>query len=885
MAKLQIENFLGINKKADPADIDQHECQKLDGFDIYTMPGALVKRGGYVDQAGVTLPATYPTGLTIKNFYRFRVTRPSAKTITVVHGTVGGKDRVYVSSVYSGGAWTDEWVELTEQEESLTGTVSGAGFYLQSNELSSSADDYYKGWYVFDFTRKRGSLVTSYNGTTKVLTLKMTIMAGSEDRTFSIYRFPMITQYEGDYTAATDSSAAVVMDAESYDVDGTHYELRADSEDAYYGWTVYNSTRSNSAAVTASEVNYANNYHKLSLSTDITGQAAGDTYCLYNPSRTILVDDKIHFYQRPNVLIMATGNTARYPKQFPFWYGYIRKNYFFGQSGNSINEGYYLEPATLDAPDDDIIDTIATSTAGGLDDDTYYFACAYVYDGYQVGPLTSAARADEMKITTSTGNDRILLTLKVGYSTAPSMRHSRTLSKRVTAVQIYMSNDLNMTTGAATWYKIKQLPIRQDHQLGMFVRFPDINQLAVIAHFGRDREPVSLKTHKINWTGSDPYTFGVNITSYEWDNKGFYYSNAAGGMSGDKINYAAGTTLLNYSIVGHLYGEGAADSLIAYSPLKPDGTPSHDWLPTLNTVDMAQYGIVSVTAIVPCRDFVYVVGGSKTIRLAVNPGLVPTFRLDMEFPYVGTDSPQGVLRLGDGVLVCSKRGLIYLDNTEHLISSPIEDTDNFPLGVTTLSEAYMAYNGETQDAVIVFPTDKKLYAYNIALRQWAIHSVGSAIGSLATGDSGELYGSDGSKIFRLNQTKENDDLANYIDSSWKSKVYNMGTPDTLKTIRRFSITYKSDTVFTFNVYTNRSATAFTWNNERDNWPDASATVTTAVFDAPSSMRGYEFEFEVCFDSYTVSSVPGQDPFVYDTKTYNTYLEIHNITVEYVEEDR
>ena len=165
------------------------------------------------------------------------------------------------------------------------------------------------------------------------------------------------------------------------------YEILQSFDDAYIGWTVANDTVGDEAVISDYDALAGINRHKL-VHAAITGQTDGDTYFLYKSTRTLRVDDKIRFRQRPNVCVMNTGSTSRFPKQFPIWYGYIRSTYYLGSTSRHISDGYYAEPATLDAPSDDIFTTSTQIGATGVTG-YGYFACAYVYDGYQVGPMTS----------------------------------------------------------------------------------------------------------------------------------------------------------------------------------------------------------------------------------------------------------------------------------------------------------------------------------------------------------------------------------------------------------------------------------------------------------------------------------------------------------------
>jgi len=866
---IRIKDFKGVNKKFDPADMSNHECQTCDGFEVSTKPGALVKRKGYTDQAdGTNLPESYPQSWTVKNFFRFVVNKPSAKTITVVHATVSDEDRVYVDWTYDGSAWVHDWVELTENEEDLTALDPSSPEYIFNQSLNVRETDYYKGWYLFNWTIGVGTIISSYDGIERLI-MKDQLTGQTAGDSFSIYRFPLITQFEGTYSADTDSSITTVVDSAEFsdDSEAEVFELKQDFDDAYNDWTLYNTTRGLSDTITDYEAHYAGNERHITVS-DVTDQAEADSFYLYKKTRELLVDDKISFRQRYNTCLMATGNQARYPKQYPLWYGFIRKNYYFGDADNAIDAGFYLEPATLDAPDNEILSVsaeTATDNTGLTVGTTYYFACAYVYDGYQVGSLTSGGQAVAQKCTIATAGRGVPVSITIGYSYLNNMKHSKVLNKRVTHVDLYMSDDFDITTGAGAWYKIKRTPIRQDaaigKQLGGIISVNSAYQF-VITPRGRESELASKEDFKFNWTaGTNSYTRSFTVDGDMWANKGFSYSTSSGGMGGDRSNYEIGEEGLNHSIVGKLYQEEAEESLVAFSAFKADGSPSQDYYPLLNILNASQYGVSTITNLKLIEEKLYILGSEKSIKLIMSSGIVPAFKLASEFEFIGTDATFGCMKYKDGVFVVSKRGIFYLDNIEHLISYPIEDPDDFPLGVTTLSEAYMALNGEKNELVFSFPTDEKIYTYSLATRQWEIHSLADGLVALCTGEDGELYGATSSKIVRLHNGTTDDSTA--IDPDWKSKIYNFGNPDLLKLIKEIDIVYKSDTIFQIDLYLNRSSTAATWNSSA-NQIVASTSATSKRIQVPTSFQAHEFEFGF--------SIPSAN------QATNTDLEIYEISL-------
>jgi len=883
MPELKINHFKGINKKADPLDMDNHECQTMDGFDPTKKPGALVKRKGYTDQADVILPASYPSSWTIKSFFEFRVNKPSAKKIYIVHATVSSVDKIFVSDTYDGSSWNQAWVELTEKEESLTMDSSADTTHFVDAALSSSTNDYYNGWVVINWTRYTGSIVDDYVGASNTITLKTAIASMAASDSYSIYRFPIMHQLEG-MTADTGSSTTQTWDID--DADNTeYYELISDFDDAYNGWTMGDIVNG-SAAITDYEANYANHSRKITHGS-IASHTDGSVCFIYNKTRTLNVDDSIQFRQRMNQCLMATGNASgRFPKQMPLWYGYIGKTYYFGDTDNVIEDGYYLEPAGLIAPQDLVLsDTTDTTDASTplTSGSTYHFAVAYTYDGYQLGALTSINQAEATKVATLAANKKIQVELVIPYSSGISSNYGYSLNKRITAINIFITTDLNATTKEATWYSIYSIPIREDYNITFGGVKSDSSRTATerrpfgyrrglsertsITPSGRVTTRTPRKKSRVGWTGTDSYTIVINLTSTEWDNKGDFYTVHSGGMGGDRICYSFGDQTINHSVVGKLYRDDVENSMISFSPIKTDGSPSPDWFPSLNSLDISNYGIFNLTNIKIKNDYVYIVGDSKSMRMIMGSGLVPSFRNNSEYDYIGSEATNGMIVKDNGMYICSKKGIYFLDAYEHYISLKIEDPDDFPLGATDMSEAYMAFNGETNEIHIVFPTDTKLYTYNLLSKEWSIHSIGDAIKALVTGEDGEVYAADGSKIYRLNNGTTDDSTS--IAPTWKSKIYSVGVNKEM-VIREIEVVYKSNTVIDFDVYLDRGSAA-SWNASTDKQFAAATSLTSSRKQVPVTFRGNEIEFGI--------SVPSA------SRASNTYVEIHAVNVIYDVENR
>lgn len=123
---------------------------------------------------------------------QFKFTIPSEQTVTLVYGTLSGAHKLYVRPYLSlAGAWVDSWQELTEKESSLTADAGTNTTTIVDAALSSSTDDYYNGWIVYNTTRSRAAIITDYVGSTKTLTLSWAITAQTTGDSYFICRNPI----------------------------------------------------------------------------------------------------------------------------------------------------------------------------------------------------------------------------------------------------------------------------------------------------------------------------------------------------------------------------------------------------------------------------------------------------------------------------------------------------------------------------------------------------------------------------------------------------------------------------------------------------------------------------------------------------------------------
>jgi len=252
--------------------------------------------------------------------------------------------------------------------------------------------------------------------------------------------------------------------------------------------------------------------------------------------------------------------------------------------------------------------------------------------------------------------------------------------------------------------------------------------------------------------------------------------------------------------------------------------------------------------------------------MLVSPGISAFFRLDMDYEGLGSSAPHGFVKYKNGLVGVFKGGVYYIGGDEQYLSPQIESTTNYPIGVTTLAEAYSVVDYLRNELLISFPTDSKIYAYDLVRRQWSVHSTGVGIRAMTTGINNEIYGASATEIYRLNNGTTDDGTA--INPQWKSKIYSMGLSEAV--LDEVIIAYKSDTVVQFDVYLNRGSAA-TWSTAGDNNLPIATSATTRKIKVPPNFRGKEFEFGI--------SIPTA------SRATNTYVEVYSIEVKGIAEER
>lgn len=194
MSELLIENCQGgLNTDLDPTKIKPNEAVVAKNID--PRDGHFKKLGGADDKFD-----SLPSSFTPLSAAEFLWTKPSAQQITIVYGTVGGADKLYVRPYVAAGAWVDDWLELTEAETSLTADAGTNTTTIVDAGLSAEDKT---GWVAINTTRGGSALITS--GTT-TLALKQSITGQTTGDSYLVTRFPGFYDTSGNFLFAAQNS-------------------------------------------------------------------------------------------------------------------------------------------------------------------------------------------------------------------------------------------------------------------------------------------------------------------------------------------------------------------------------------------------------------------------------------------------------------------------------------------------------------------------------------------------------------------------------------------------------------------------------------------------------------------------------------------------------
>ena len=330
----------------------------------------------------------------------------------------------------------------------------------------------------------------------------------------------------------------------------------------------------------------------------------------------------------------------------------------------------------------------------------------------------------------------------------------------------------------------------------------------------------------------------------------------------------------NKTIVAPIYDtvdEELHSNWIGVSNINGDGNYEYDVLS--NIINLSDMGIISITGLGRILDYIIVFSDNDIVKINMASGSVFNWSLEETLQDVGCVAKKSLVYIaGDefkhsGYYYVSRDGFRVYDGYKSvLLSLPIEDIDNYPINTTSLTEAVSTYNDRLKQWWISFPTDEKIFKFDLRTGEWLDYSGLDEMDAFTLTVDQELLGTDGDKLVVF----DNDGSANLTDFDgtdiapvWKSKIYNMESSSMEKQLHELTLRYRSDTAVTFQFYVNKGSAESLLGTEP--FP-ASTTMNSVTIGFPLGVRGYEFEFGISLGT--------------TEKTTNTYLEVENCVVRF-----
>jgi hypothetical protein len=147
----------GFNSEDDPVDLPVGSSKLVNNFDI-------TKKGKLVDVNGHTaLLTNIPASLSIKRIFQYKVTKPSAQTITIVIGTLGTLWKVYAvnATLFVRPGDVSGWRDLTEYVAgTAAATTATTNTRFDLGALSQVADAQ-RGYFMINLTQGTSSIITA----------------------------------------------------------------------------------------------------------------------------------------------------------------------------------------------------------------------------------------------------------------------------------------------------------------------------------------------------------------------------------------------------------------------------------------------------------------------------------------------------------------------------------------------------------------------------------------------------------------------------------------------------------------------------------------------------------------------------------------------------
>jgi len=674
-----------------------------------------------------------------------------------------------------------------------------------------------------------------------------------------------LTEVEGRLTADSGTNASQIVDS----------ELSSSEDDYYNGWYVYCNLLG-AANVSAIVQDYDGDTKTLTFLTGALNNATtGTTYFISrspigtigssaaNPGGIAAPQDKIRFLARENTAIGLVGNESSFPVTYGLWYGYINRQFGITGTGspktfnNMFLDVYqpmkpYIDDSPASGVESMIVGTLL-SGVGSLTDGDWEIYAAFIYDGYQIGPLSE----DSFTVTTAGGNDGILVTIKIPYEASfdtdsyitydtgdvPTAYNYHIISRRITGIRIYAKKpgdaDAKFVNTVSAGYTSTDGQIILSDSDGTAVQ-------AVLQADGFLEATIGFLT--------DP-SGNTHLQDVVQTNT--------------RPNFKYGVALDSHFIVAGIKtedGEQANNYLIS-SVIDGDGVATPDNFGASNIINLGFFGAKQITGIKVVGDTATTVSPKRRLAvftdddyyiLTLTTGASFDFALDKVGEREGCVAPDSLVSAEGLIFGISRNGFrAYTETGSRIIGEGLKtDFD----ALTDPAECVGAYYKKERFVLFAFPTDEKYYAVNLLSENFDMFELSFAhVMTILLGSrTGELYSMSTSNIYL--HGSGNTQAGTAITPQWKSKRVTARDFFDDKTGFRGSvdgdvlpnegfIRYRSDTAITLNAYRN-GGSAVTFPNLS---LPAQATMQSKRFKFPLGLHCKDIDLEVTLSAAQAAS--------------------------------
>lgn len=743
----------------------------------------------------VTVPA-YPAGFGFEKMFVGHKTEPVESDFVVIFGNLGGDDKFYVFPNIVAGAWVTNggsyvsntaigWLDLTEAEAITVNVVTNSTNFTLTGLDNSTTNDYYNKWWIWDHNRQLMDYVLNYNSATGVLTTKFGITNIANGDDCILMRFPVFKKaatvdpffFVDDVPFFQQVGENVVICTGAHDMNdgpdlwlgfignGTADQGYFDDNDLdYNGWhfdhshpwrivdnTIFDSSSLTNTGGSSDPFPWTSGgeIHRVgaTLIYDLTNESRlrlspQDTLDLngtYSYAAISAADEHISFRLDVNILQYPVKLSEYVPLQ-----------------------GTPAIAATMAMDSGSNTTTIVDAALRDFIDDEL--------NGWIVHNLTRSATS---VVTDSVGATKTLTispaiasqTNGDNYYIRPP--HPSVWSRRIRKIRIYVSGTIT-TPSDQPYFFCKEVDI--------------------------DDSGWSLSSGEYQWSGT--------ILGSEYIAGQQYAAKNVMGFAETKIGANAyfQAQVGNYSIIAPIYDDSYKGFRALFSPLRLSGETAPSTFPTLNRIDVANYGIGEIKAAVEfqgrlllfSRNTLVVAGVSGqekglVFEQPLRAGVVHWRALAVSKDAVFFSSQLSPLELWDGNrLADPSPGWAILDIWQ-------------ALSETTKRTARLAYGRKRNYVVLKWGTlagsNQRIFVYNVPLGTWAEYETALTYKDIAPGSNGEIFAgedlniSEAGILHELFSSAPTEELA----VTAEAQVFD----EEINDVRRIRASYKSNVVVKF----------------------------------------------------------------------------------------